>query len=107
MTVKNKKTKKKRRRLTPITKLICLIMIGVSCFLLYKVGQEVRTTLVLRKQLAEAKEKLQEVQDENTYLNNEKEKLQNPDYVANYARGNYMLSKDGEQIFYLPENDNK
>ena len=107
MTVQTKKTRKKRRRLTPITKLLCLIMIGVSCFLLYKVAMEVKTTLTLRKQLSEAKEKLQEVQDENTYLNNEKEKLQNPDYVANYARGNYMLSKDGEQIFYLPENNNK
>jgi len=108
MTEKKKtKARKKRRKLTPITKFFCIIMIGVSCYLLYKVAMEVRTTMSLTKQLAEVKEKLQEVQDENTHLNNEKEKLQNPDYVANYARGNYMLSKDGEQIFYLPENDNK
>ncbi len=107
MTEKKKNRKKKRRKLTPITKLICLIMIGVSCYLLYQVALEVKTTIELKQQLAEVKEKLQEVEDENTHLNTEKEKLQNPDYVANYARGNYMLSKDGEQIFYLPENDNK
>ena len=47
--------------------------------------------------------KLQEVKDENTYLTQQKEKLQDPDYVESYARGNYQLSKDGEQIFYLPE----
>ena len=37
----------------------------------------------------------------------EKEKLTNPDYVESYARSNYMMSKDGEQIFYLPEDENK
>ena len=45
--------------------------------------------------------------DENRYLTNEKEKLQDPDYVETYARGKYQLSKDGEQIFYLPENTEK
>ncbi|MBR0213930.1 MAG: septum formation initiator family protein, partial [Solobacterium sp.] len=34
-------------------------------------------------------------------------KLEDPDYIQSYARGNYMLSKDGEQIFYLPEKENK
>ena len=58
-------------------------------------------------ELSEVQEKLQEVQDENTYLTNEKTKLQDPDYVQSYARGNYMLTKDGEQIFYLPENTDK
>ena len=105
MTQRNKK--KKRRKLTPVVRLLCLVMIGVSCFLLYQVGGEVLTTMRLRQELAQVKEKLQEVQDENTYLLEEKEKLQDPDYVENYARGNYMLSKDEEQIFYFPEDSDK
>lgn len=101
-----KKTKKKKnRRLTPVTKLICLVLIGVSVWLLYSVGREVMTTIELRRQLAEVEEKLEKVQAENERLNNEKEKLKDPDYVQSYARGNYMLSKDGEQIFYLPESN--
>ena len=63
------------------------------------------TTIELRRQLAEVEEKLEKVQAENERLNNEKEKLKDPDYVQSYARGNYMLSKDGEQIFYLPESN--
>ena len=55
----------------------------------------------------ELTEKLQEVQDENNYLTDQKAKLQDPDYVESFARGNYMLSRDGEQIFYLPEKENK
>lgn len=100
-----KKTKKKKsRRLTPITKLLCVVLIGISVYLLYSVGREVMTTIQLRQQLAEVEEKYARVQQENERLNKEKEKLQDPDYVQNYARGNYIFSKDGEQIFYLPEN---
>lgn len=101
-TVKKSK-KKKNRRLTPVMKLVCIVLIGISIYLLYSVGREVMTTLELRRQLAEVEEKLEKVQLENERLNKEKEKLQDPDYVQSYARGNYMLSKDGEQIFYLPE----
>ena len=103
-TVKKRK-KKKSRRLTPVMKLICIALICVSIYLLYSVGREVVTTLELRRQLAEVEEKLEKVQLENERLNKEKEKMQDPDYVQSYARGNYMLSKDGEQIFYLPESN--
>lgn len=102
-----KVTKKKRgKKLTPITKLLCLLVIAFSGYLLYSVGNEIATTIQLQKELAEVKEKLQEVQDENNFLNNEKAKLKDPDYIENYARGNYMLSKEGEQIFYLPADTN-
>ncbi len=93
---------KKKRRLTPLMKLVCVAIIAVSAYLIYLVSKEVARTVELRQELAEVREKLQEVQDENNFLNNEKAKLQDPDYIENYARGNYMLSKEGEQIFYLP-----
>ena len=108
MTETKKITKKKKKKaMTPILKLICLVMIGFSAYLLYMVTQEVYTTIQLKKQLAEVQTKLQDVQDENSYLTTEKAKLSDPDYVESYARGNYMLSKDGEQIFYLPEDSDK
>ncbi len=107
MTVNRNTPKKKKRRLAPITKFFCLILVLMSAYMLYSVGGEVLTTFRLHKELSEVQEKLQEVQDENTYLTNEKTKLQDPDYVQSYARGNYMLTKDGEQIFYLPENTDK
>ena len=40
-----KKKKTKRRKLTPIVRLLCLVMIGLSCFMLYQVGTEVLTTV--------------------------------------------------------------
>ncbi len=101
------KKKKQRRKLTPFLRLICYVLIAASVFLLVEVAKEIYTTVRLKAQLAEVQEKYQEVQDESAYLLREREKLQDPDYVQSYARGNYMLSRQGEQIFYLPENENK
>jgi Septum formation initiator len=88
-------------------KLICIAVIAASVLMLWSVVKEVITTVQLQQQLAEVQNELQKVTDENTYLNSEKTKLQDPDYVENYARGKYMLSKDGEQIFHLPEDSSK
>jgi len=107
MAATTKKTKKNGRRLTPVMKLICIAVIGASLLMLWSVVKEVITTVQLQQQLAEVQNDLQKVTDENTYLNSEKTKLQDPDYVENYARGKYMLSKDGEQIFHLPEDSSK
>ncbi len=93
--------------MTPFLRLICYLIIAASFFLLVEVAKEIYTTVELRKQLAEVQEKYQEVQDESAYLLQEREKLTDPDYVQSYARGNYMLSREGEQIFYLPENEDK
>lgn len=104
---KNTKKKTAKRKMTPFLKLLCFVLIGVSAFLLYRVVLEIITTITLKQQLAVVEERYQEVQDENEYLTREREKLEDPDYVASYARGNYLLSKDDEQIFYLPEDENR
>lgn len=106
MTEIKKKTKKRKKKLTPFTKLICIAFIGFSLYMIYVGLNEILIYQNLNKELKEANTRYQEVKDENSYYTSEKEKLQDPDYIQSYARGNYMLSKDGEQIFYLPEKDN-
>ena len=107
---KKKKQKKQKKQINglPIAKkIIPVVLLPLSAMMIYSAVNEITTTVKLNQQLAEVQAKLQEVKDENTYLTQQKEKLQDPDYVESYARGNYQLSKDGEQIFYLPENTNK
>ena len=82
--------------MTPLLRLFCYVVIIISGLLLYRVFTEVYTTMTLKKQLAEVQVKYQEVLDENAYLTSERAKLEDPDYVASYARGNYLLSKDDE-----------
>ncbi len=50
----------------------------------------------LEKELTRLKEKEEELQVDV-------EKLQNPDYVARYAREKYLYSKDGEIVLQIPE----
>ena len=109
--VKKKTSGKKKksgqpRKLTPFTKLLCFLLLAFSAFLIFEAAQELYKMFQYQQEVAEASEKYQEVLDENVYLTTEKEKLTDPDYVQSYARGNYMLSKDGERIFYLPEKEN-
>ena len=106
MTDVKKKKKKNKRKLTPISKLLCLIVIGISSYGIWIGVNEILIYQNLKEELKEANTRYQEVKDENSYYTSEIEKLQDPDYIQSYARGNYMLSKVGEQIFYLPEKDN-
>ncbi|MFV0550547.1 MAG: FtsB family cell division protein [Anaerorhabdus sp.] len=103
--VVRKVKKPKRRTLRPITKLLCFAVIIFSGWLIYGVIEEIGTTITLQQQLKETKVKLEEVKDENQYLIDQKNKLSDPNYVQSYARGSYMLTKDGEKIYYLPSKD--
>jgi len=47
--------------------------------------------------------KLEDLKDEEQYLKTEIVKLQDPDYVARYAREKYLYSKDGEYIIRIPD----
>lgn len=97
--------RKKKRKLTPVVKLICFAIIGLSFYLIYLSFNEFVTMIELKSDLTDVQEQLQQVQDENTYLTSQRDKLQDPDYVQSYARGNYMLTKEGENIYYLPGKD--
>ena len=55
------------------------------------------------KEKQELEEKLAELQAEEKALKLDADKLQDPDYVARYAREKYLYSKDGEFIIKIPE----
>lgn len=102
-----KKKKKIKKKMTPFLRLLCYVVLIISGVLLYEVVKEIYTTVELRKQIEEAQLKYEEVKEEASYLTSERDKLTDPNYVQSYARGTYMLSKDGEQIFYLPEKEDR
>ena len=98
------KTRKKR---SMFSKFVSLVVIGFSLFMLVGVGREVLTTMELRQQISVVEQELATLQEENKYLTLQRDKLEDPAYVQSYARGNFLLSKEGEQIFYLPSDDQK
>ena len=55
------------------------------------------------KEKQELEEKLSELQAKEKALQLDADKLQDPDYIARYAREKYLYSKDGEFIIKIPE----
>ena len=47
--------------------------------------------------------KLTDLKDKEAELRVDVDKLQDPDYIARYAREKYLYSKDGEFIIKIPE----
>ena len=96
---KKKKNAKKRRRILFLG-VTSILIIGSTTFTIGKYWIEIyekyQEKKMLEKELTSLKEKEEELQvDAN--------KLQNPDYIARYAREKYLYSKDGEFILQIPD----
>lgn len=92
--------RKKARKRMLFLGLSSIIVILVMTFTIGKYWLEIinkyREKNELEKELVSLKEKEEKLKvDAN--------KLQNPDYVARYAREKYLYSKDGEYILKIPE----
>ena len=85
--------------------MLTVLFLSASFFLANPVYQEVMRTVELRTQLARIEDELMTLEAENATLQDQRTKLLDPDYVKSYARANYMLTKEGEQIYYLPKAD--
>ena len=84
---------------------LSVVLLGGTIFLLIPVIEEVGNTFRLSETLKEVEAQLVLLEQENNLLNEQKTKLLDPEYVKSYARANYMLTKEGEQIYYLPKDD--
>ena len=62
----------------------------------YQEKRELDLELTASKELESLKEKEEQ-------LRVDADRLQNPDYIARYAREKYLYSKDGEYILQIPD----
>ncbi len=96
---------KKKKRLKPkirilLTFIIAIVLFGyVSfCMINYNISRknyEVETQ--------ELQNKLHELKDKETDLNQEISKLKDDDYLARYAREEYLYSKEGEYVIKIED----
>lgn len=91
------------RKLKKQKRLVSLLLVAASIFLFKPVIDEVVDTLRLSQSINDVKKQLSELEVENGALIEQKTKLEDPEYVKSYARATYMLTKEGEQIYYLPK----
>ncbi len=89
------------------TILVSAVLLIGTFVLLIPVVDEIGNTLRLGESLKKVQAELLILEQENTGLAEQKVKLLDPEYIKSYARANYMLTKEGEQIYYLPRDDQK
>jgi len=96
---KNTSRKKARRRML-LLGFGSIVIIFAMTFTIGKYWVEIFEKYQEKKELDKELTLLKEKEEE---LKVDAKKLQNPDYIARYAREKYQYSKDGEFILQIPE----
>lgn len=95
-----RKTRKKARRRMLFLGLGSVLVIIVTTFTIGKYWIEIYDKYQEKKDL---EKKLVSLKEKEAELKVDADKLQDPDYIARYAREKYLYSKDGEFILKIPE----
>lgn len=95
---KQTKTKAKGYR-----KFVGFIYIGISAVLIYTLVINGYRVFEQKNQVVKLEKRKAELEEEKKSLAQEVELLNDDDYVARYARDNYIFSKDGETVVKLPD----
>ncbi|MBR3362704.1 MAG: septum formation initiator family protein [Bacilli bacterium] len=99
-----KMSKQAKRRLTLLTPILFLAL----GYLLFTIGSNVIEMYKLQKEETKLKEELKTLKGESENLKTEINKLQDKDYIARYARENYLYTKDGEYVIKIdPDKEKK
>lgn len=93
---------KRKKKKHPFRTFFSLAAIFLSCFLIWIVAEDLITTFRLKKEISTSEEMISSLESQQKDLKKRKENLEDPEYVKRYARGKFMVSKPGEQIFKLP-----
>ncbi|MBQ1827033.1 MAG: septum formation initiator family protein [Erysipelotrichaceae bacterium] len=99
----NKKQPKKKKSAMPILMIIAsVLMVGAIVFFALEISKEVETTFTLLTDISDAKKEIAELKEEEEKLIRQKEQLTDENYVRTWARGEYLITKEGEEIYRLP-----
>ncbi len=99
--------KKKSPLATVFTVVLSLLMLAGTGYFLWQISREVETTFTLLTDINDAKKELAELQAEQEHLMQQKEQLLDENYVKIWARGEYLITQEGEEIYKLPAISNQ
>ncbi|MBC1964847.1 septum formation initiator family protein [Listeria welshimeri] len=103
-----KKTRN-RRRIALFRRLVfmAIIFVVVGGLLTITYTKQVLSLNEKKEKQVQVDKEMVAMKDEEEALNDQIKKLHNDDYIAKLARSEYYLSKDGEIIFNIPEENSK
>lgn len=80
-------------------------MLVMSGFLIMGGLQQLSMTHELKSSIVQKEKEKKELSSKKKELEMAKQNLTNPDYVEYIARGKYLVTKEGEQVFKFPSKD--
>ena len=96
-------TKKKKKNVRVRLLLFFLVFGSIIGSLSYSFFSNINKIISINKEKQVLNNKINELYEEEEILNSDIKKLEDPDYVARYAREKYLYSKDGELIIRIPD----
>ena len=97
-------TKRKKKSAKRIF-LVFVFCVLVNGYIFYSVGSTLKQAYAIGKERDDLKDKLSVLIEEEEKLQVEANKLQDPDYVAKYAREKFLYSKDNEYVVKIKDED--
>ena len=79
-----------------------MIMGAIFVYFTFNIYLKVKTTMTYESKKNALLNEIEQLKQQEQSLKQEKANLENPEYILKYARGKYLLSKEGEQILRLP-----
>ena len=87
--------------------ILTFVFFGFIIFTLsYKLFDYLREIRDIKKEKETLEGKLADLQEQEEILKTDNQKLEDPEYVAKYAREKYLYSKEGELIIRIPDSNN-
>lgn len=93
---KGKNIKAKRRLL-----FISIVIVGLLAVLFGTVYNQFVTIIDNKRQIVELTKEYEDLLDDESRLQSEVTKMQNPDYIARYAKEKYLYSNEDEIIIRI------
>ncbi|MGM9882348.1 MAG: septum formation initiator family protein [Bacilli bacterium] len=98
---KKRSNKKAKRRIF----LFFIIFGSIIGSLSYSFFSNIDKIMKINEEKKALNNKLSDLKEEEEVLNSDIKRLQDPDYVARYAREKYLYSKEGELIIRIPDDE--
>lgn len=94
-----KKSKKKNKRVRALFTIFCLV---INALIIYSIASTFNNVYQKSKEKKQLTEELSNLKEKGEALRVEANRLQDPDYVAKYAREKYLYSGKNEFVIRMP-----
>ena len=96
---------KTRRRLRVKSIFVLMFFILLIIYLSYNLVGSINKIILINKEKKELKSRIVSLEEEEEKLQADIQKLEDPTYIARYAREKYLYSKDGELIIRFDDEE--